>query len=249
MKRLTQNERERIILLTNNGQSLKCIARKLGLGKTTIYYHFRKIRGRTCRQVRLNFPSDEIKGEVFGLFAGDGCLTRTPRNYQYIIRVYCGIDQGYAEHVRELLLECFGKEFRVSGPPRNLRIETESKEIYQFFLSNLTFAPPDKAGTIQLKTTKLSTPFMHGFLRGFVDTDGHVNALKRRIVFYTTSKGLAMQTSEIAKELGFAHSIYISKRPGTKDLYHIRILSCSINKFLETIKPFKWVHGGLVDQR
>ena len=231
-----------------NGLSLKKIARTLNLSKTTVYYHFRKIKGRTYSAPRINFPSEECRGEVLGIFAGDGsCFI--DGNYHYVVRVHCGKDAAYAEYVKTIFSKCFCKKFWLHGPPNNLCVEISSKRIYHFFTSSLAFDPPKKASSIRLQTTKLSNSFLRGFLRGLVDTDAHISKIRRRIFFCTVSSQLAGQISDISLKLGFVHSRVVANRTGgNKDLHYIYILSSSINNFLSQVKPFHWAGRSTVDR-
>ncbi len=112
MNRLTKLELHKISRLTKSGSSLNKISENLSIPKTTVYYHFKKIKGPTYSKPVLNFNSPNELGEVIGIFSGDGSSQLSMPGYHYLIRVHFGIkNPEYTTHVKSLFEKGFGKNF------------------------------------------------------------------------------------------------------------------------------------------
>lgn len=240
MKRLTIEQLGEVQNLINEGKSLKKISKVLNLSKTTIYYHFRRIKGRTIIQPLLDFPSERIKGEIVGIFSGDGSLTFVPRNYGYIVRIHSSIyNFDYILYVKNLFEKCFGTKFALCKYKTRRNIEKKSKMIYNFFFEYIDFNPKDKAHTVKLKDG-LSTEFKKGFLKGLMDTDGTFFKDEKRkaitMAYFTSSRNLAKQLKNMINEFGFECNISVAKRDGCNSVF---LYQNSIIKFAKFINSYK----------
>ena len=241
-----------VIRLTREKHSLNQISEELNIPKSTAYYHFRKIRGKTFKQAKIGFASKKEEGEALGIFAGDGSLCFVPKRHYYFIRIHLG-KEDYAKKVCEKYSKCFQKKFRIAREGNRRIVCTYSKKIYQYFLSKLDFEPKNKAAQICLKEYPRDNSFKKGFLSGLLDTDGTIT--RNAIAYYTISKRLADQASQMLFELCIQNSIYKGKkRPGANyPLYTIKILSGSRSEFIKKISSHKvkrlMEQNGLVDQR
>lgn len=251
MRRLTSEEKNKIKLLVKEGVSLNKISKVMHLSKTTVYYHFRRLKGMTIKRPRIHFDSKRELGEVIGLFAGDGSLHFEPKNYGYLIRVHFGIDNvGYLNHVKSLYEKNFGKIFNAKSDGKgNLIIETKSKDIFLFFHDFLNFKNQEKALTVSLKNKyENHNEFLIGFLKGLLDTDGTICSTadkQLRIVFYTSSKKLSEQISKYLRSFNISHDISEDRR-GENISYHIYILKKSIDGIINLLRPF-WAGRSTVE--
>jgi len=241
MKRLTDMQLKNIKKLMNEGKSLKKISKILNLSKTTVYYHFRKIKGRTIIQPAIHFPSERILGEVVGIFSGDGSLSFVPVNYGYTVRIHSSIyNFDYLIYVKKLFEKCFGTKFALCKYKSKRFIEKKSKSIYNFFFNYIDFSPKDKAHTVKLRD-ELSNEFKGGFLKGLFDTDGTFFKDEKRsgrimMSYFTSSKELAKQLKDIIKGFGFECNISEDKRCGCNSIF---IYKNSVMKFAKFLNSYK----------
>lgn len=61
-------------------------------------------------------------------------------------------------------------------------------------------------------------------LMGLLDTDGHVDENKGRVSYSTTSNRLRDNVVELCRSLGMITTVYMDKREGRKDCWHIQIM-------------------------
>jgi hypothetical protein len=245
MNRLNKEIKKELITQIKKGISINNISRELSIAKSTIYYHYKKIKGRRYKRLNIVPNYSKIEGEIVGIFAGDGSQYFEPNRYKYEVNVHFGYkNKKYALYVKKLYEGYFGKNFELKNEKnKKLRLKTSSKEIYNYFHHYLDFIPQTKHSTIKLKKFKLSKWFKTGFLKGFVDTDGSVyfknNKNKIGVSFYTTSRYLAYQLESILNEFGFKYGHYVIKRENWKPLHNIQLLQQSVETFLNIVKPFK----------
>ncbi len=245
MNRLKKEIKLDIIHQIKNGISINNISRKMCLSKSTIYYYYKKIKGRKYKKLNISPKYSRKEGEIVGIFAGDGSQYFEPKRYKYEVNIHFGYkNKKYALYVKKLYSGYFGKKFELYNEKnKNLRLRTSSKEIYNYFHYYLDFIPQTKHSTVKLKTFKLSKNFNLGFLKGFVDTDGCVyfknNKKKVSVCFYTTSKQLSFQLMRILYSLELQYSYYITRRENWKPLHNIKLLQQSVETFLNMVKPFK----------
>jgi len=244
---LPQSIKAELIERINHGESINVIARALKLGKSTVYYHYQRLRGRRYRVPHFEPCASENEGEICGVFAGDGSQYFHPESYSYEVNVHFGEHNiAYAEHVKQLFDHFFDKQFllrREGSRDRRLRLCTKSKVIFHYFHNYLLYESTHKHDTVHLKTLKLPLNFKIGFLRGLLDTDGCISMDRRSgrqcAAYYTTSQKLAHQVGLLLSELGISVGTCVDSRQGYKPCYRTYVLARSIDTFLKTVRPFK----------
>lgn len=236
---MDERTEKRIIMLYAKGHCSNQISKITRLSKTTVYYHVRKHFGRKYKTIQILGDEKKI-GEFVGVFTGDGYF-RKDKIGHYKITITVSIKAyEYINHLNSLFIELFSK------PPliikrlkyNTVEIRYDSKEIYELIKEYL-FWEGKKHSTVKLITLKHNKEFLIGFLRGCLDTDGHVCRNYKRLVFSTTSLALAEQISAILTNLDFNNKILISidKRPNRKILYNVRLLGENAIRLVKTIRP------------
>lgn len=245
MPRLLPPEvKEVLISKIKQGDSINSISKSLGLWKSTIYHHYKKVRGKLYQPPHFITEASEKEGEIVGIFAGDGSQFFEPKKFNYEVNVHFGgHKQAYAEYVKTLFERYFNKKFRLNKEKAGtLRLRTQSKAIFNYFSQYISYQPQIKHCTVYLKNLNLPIGFKIGFLRGLIDTDGSVLSKKGKtynITYYTTSNMLANQIQFLLWERDIISSTYRICQKHYKPIYHVRVLSRSIGTFLKTIQPFK----------
>ncbi len=234
-----------LLLQLKQGHSINHIVKALGIGKSTIYHHYRKLNGKKYIAPQFIPQASETEGEICGIFAGDGSQYFEPKNYGYEVNVHFGgHKRAYADYVDELYRLFFNKKFILSEQKSGtLRLKTKSKPIFHYFKNYLEYISSHKHDTVRLKERPLTEAFKKGFLRGLIDTDGSVLRDKhgrRRVQYHTTSETLATQIHHMLTAFNVESTIQHYRHAlGFKLLYRVNIRSRSIDTFLKTIKPFK----------
>ena len=246
--RLSEKELKEIISLIKKGKSLNSIVKLTGKNKTTVYYYFRKIKGRKYIPINLNPGYSEKEGEIVGIFTGDGSQYFDSKGYHYQVNIHFGTkNKKYALYVKDLFEKYFGHRFnwQEDKSGKTLRLRINSKIIFNYFKNYIDYNPKLKHCTVKLKTLDLPSKFKIGFLRGLIDTDGSVlyNKYERRInvSFCTTSFELITQVKQLLDEFNFEYSYFISirKHKNYKDLHIIKLWKNAVEPFLKFIEPFK----------
>lgn len=240
--RLNNIQIGKIRKLVEEGKSLNQISRLLNIKKTTAYYHFRKIKGKTISGPKISFNSSGELGEVVGIFTGDGSFYFDPKDYHYQVRIHFGINNiNYLRCVKELFERSFGKKFLIKKDgTKKLVLQIYSKYIADFFFRYLDFNGSNKSKTVCLKKRFLKDKgFTKGFLRGLLDTDGTISKTKTgiKIAFYTSSDKLAQQISDSLNILKIKHGITSAKNRDGQ--YNIYIFKKDNDKIIKLLQPFK----------
>lgn len=227
MKKFTAQRISEILLLYRNGLSLSKISNKLGIGKTSIYYHVRKRFGRKLMDVVVNESLREELGEIIGAFAGDGNFSFYRKLYHYKITFYLSKhEDNYAKRLSKLILLVFNKKPYIWNSKKSncILICVYGKTIYKNLKKYLTWGN-DKTFSVRLKNMDvLDKLFLRGFLNGLVNTDGCVNIPKKRIMFASISKELRQQASDILDMFGISHCNYLVKgKNNRRNLYCFEI--------------------------
>ncbi|HIH10538.1 MAG TPA: hypothetical protein HA254_07795 [Candidatus Diapherotrites archaeon] len=242
MKRLSESELVLVEDLIWKNVSLAQISKVTGRQKSTLYHHYKRIRGKRFHEPEFEVNCPEVEGEIAGVFAGDGSQYYNRCNWHYEVNVHFG-RLDYAYYVKELFEGYFHKEFRLGKQsPTVYRLRTQSRKIFAYFHTYLDYDPAVKHSTVKLKDMKLSRGFKIGFLRGLVDTDGTVCRCKDkriRIAFFTTSKALAQQTKLLLEEFGFEAFVSVREKDGLKDCFSTYLFNGSVKPFLRLIMPFR----------
>ncbi|MFQ3275181.1 MAG: hypothetical protein ACI9LV_000283 [Candidatus Nanohaloarchaea archaeon] len=236
----SKNEIETIKKLANQGKSVNTIKNKLELPKSTVYYHFRKEVGQKQKEKQISIPQDQdFKGELCGLFAGDGGFQKD-KNGSYRIRFYLNYNYRYWTLLANYLEKRLSKQPNIYKNPRSSKtiLNYCSKKLYKFLRSNLWWEK-DKTSSICLKPEKdFSRNFKTGFLRGFIDTDGYRRPDHKRYVFTSASDDLIKNTSNILTSLGIQNTSFNEEdERGYMTKHKIRITGEDVDKFNSKIKP------------
>jgi hypothetical protein len=249
MRRLTRAEKELIILRVNQKHSLYKICKELNLSKTTVYYHFRKLKGRTFVPLIVHSTDDQLEGEVVGIFTGDGSCCKSKWDYDAYI-AFGKQNQKYAEYVRDIYERFFSRKFAiVPHMPWTIKIRFTSKSYQYYFHRHLEFTNSGKALNVRLKTMLHSDEFLIGFLRGLLDTDGTVyfNGKTLGIRYYTASAPLVEQLCYILTYFDIEHRIYsYSSHKSKNPQYHVMLRKQEdCRNFLTLVQPYKGRKTGL----
>ena len=238
------NKKEEIILLIKKGLSINKIQKKLNCSKGTIYYHYKKLKGRKVKEIFFNFKDGSELGEFLGIFAGDGSFYKRIDTYIYAVKIHIGCyEQQYADYLKEKLTIWFGKKPQIycvfyRGKPSSYIFRYDSKRIYLLLTKYLKWEGR-KTYTIRLKKleTKNKT-FNLGFLRGLIDTDGSYYAPKKRLSFSTVSEQLAKQANSIIKNnIGFSPNVNVIKKEDRADLFTLTLHGEKAKNAIDAIKP------------
>lgn len=234
-----KKSRREMILMISKGISINKITKKLNIPKSTVYYYYRKIKGRKIKTINIKNDVESI-GEFIGLFAGDGNFFKD-KNYHYRVSLYFNSksEEGLKNEVKEMLTILFNKK-----PNDNLRcdgifiLSYSSKQIYLLLKKYLTWQiNKKKTYSICLKYKKITKKFKIGFLRGNLDSDGYLT--KNKINFDSSSFKLIKDIMSFLKDLSinYTYSKVLDKRPNRAIMHHITVKDRG--KFLELIKPRK----------
>lgn len=238
----SETEIEKIRLMASKGKSVNAIKEKLEIPKSTVYYHFKKEVGQKQKRNQPEIPEDQdFRGELCGIFAGDGNFYHEKSNHKYRTTITLNINDDYWNKLQDLLTEKLGKEPLTLKEPEfsRLRLRYESKILYKFFDKRLDWNKPDKTGSISLKQKKYPEEFKKGFLRGLIDTDGHLDLNQKRLSFNTISKPLAETTESLLSQLDLENKTYCFEddRENCRDMYRTYVTGEEVEKFITKIKP------------
>ena len=141
MTRLSELLLQEIELELSDGTSLNTISKEYNIGKSTLYYYYKKIKGKKFVSPYVLPRLSEEAGEVVGIFAGDGSQYFEPKNYHYEVNVHFGGKKlAYASNVKLLFENFFRKSFRLQKEPLDrLRLRTYSKQIFLFFNNSFLY--------------------------------------------------------------------------------------------------------------
>jgi len=247
MPRLRPELKKEIIKQIKDGVSLNKISRRYSIYKSTLYYYYKKIKGKRyiSPYVKPNFS--EIEGEIVGIFAGDGSQYFAKSNGNYQVNVHFGGKNiSYAFHVKTIFENFFRKKFRLQRESLNrLRLRTCSKDIFHYFKNYLHYDRRIKHSTVKLISISIPLAFKIGFVRGIFDTDGSLRYYTYekgpRAIFTTTSKQLANQINGILSEFSIKCSLRIQERVYRKEkpCYYIYIWKDSVDRFINIFHPHK----------
>jgi len=221
----------------NIGDSLNKISREMSIAKSTLYYHYKKIKGKKFKDVEFNFSSEEL-GEFLGIFAGDGTFNST-KNGEYNIRIFIGYyEKEYAYDLEKFFFIIFKKKPSIWQRKESLITLTyRSKKLYQFIKNYLTWTGK-KTYSIKLKNLNYPREFLIGFLKGLLDTDGHYQKNRYTVSFSTVSKNLHLQTSYIIKNiLNIKFGTYIRHKKGRSPIYNTLIYGEDGRTILRILNP------------
>ena len=236
----TSKEVKEIKKLASKGKSVNTIKECLDLPKSTVYYHFKKEVGQKQKENAIEIPKDEeVKGELCGIFAGDGNFHKD-NNGHYRIQFFLNCNDEYWKKLEEFLSDKLHKKPMVFHNKEKSRtvIRYNSKELYKMIKQHLEWEG-DKTVLIGLKKDQKLGRFKIGFLRGLIDTDGYKEKKFRRYIYGTISRNLRNNFSKILNELDISHTNYKeeARKDAWKDMYKVRMSGDSVEVFNEKVKP------------
>ena len=222
------------------GVSINIISKELGIAKSTIYHHYKKMNGKKIKPVRFNF-TDEDLGEFIGIFAGDGNYYYHKKTGHHRISIYTGTyEKKYAKNLSLFLSTIFSKSPSIFKMKKYNVITTRynSKDIYLLLKNNLHWTGK-KTYTVQLKDIhSRSIKFLEGFLRGLLDTDGNIYQPRNRVSFGSVSEVLMRQVQYTLEKWGFRPLFHIFKPRGNRvPFYAVSMNGDRAIKFIKLIKP------------
>ena len=134
-RRLSSAEKQEIREPIREGFSLKNVALKLNLRKSTVYYHARTYCKKQTK-LNMNALSAKEQGYIFGMFVGDGNIIKRTRKGQYGLKFTLdnNRDQRIAQFLR-LLFKKAGKKIEIQIEGKNLNLRIFSKKLLDFISS------------------------------------------------------------------------------------------------------------------
>jgi len=248
MRRLAKKEKELVIKLIKNGKSLAKISEITNRNKSTLYYYYKKIKGKKFKDVNLKNVKDEVIGELLGVFAGDGYTFFDKKSYKYSTRIFLNkTEEVYANSLGELFEKHLLKRpnIRKEKSDNIITLTYYTKKLHNFILENVkwgisknSIGHNKKSRTVFLKQLNRSKEFKVGFLRGCLDSDGHIS--KSKINFASSSKKLIEIIKLFLTDVGinnFNKYFYDDKRGNRVGIYHIDVNKSEREKFIEAINP------------
>lgn len=238
-KKITPN----ILKMIEEGKSLNNISKETGFNKSSLYYHYKKIKGKRTKDIIFSFKNKNQLGEFLGVFSGDGNVTLNKKS-NYNVKISIGAyESEYADYLYNKMGSWFGKLPQKSlrnykGNASVIILRYRSKKIYRLLQENLTWGGK-KTYSVQLKQFDLSnTSFNKGFLRGLIDTDGSYYRKRKRLTFSSTSLNLAKQAYQIiVNNLDVTPAFYSYNKEGRATLYTIELYKAKAEKVIKSIKP------------
>jgi len=232
---------QKIKKLAKKGESVNTIKEKLGLPKSTTYYHFKKAVGQKQKENALKIPEDEeIRGELCGIFAGDGYVyVRGDGHYE--ITITLNIEDDYWVELREFFEQNLEKKPQIikEGDCGRVRLRYSSKKLYDLFKRRLDWCEEDKTGTVCLAEGQNSDAFKLGFVRGLIDTDGSRVKNRREYRYGSVSKKLAENFCSILEYFEVESSLRrsVDKRENCRDMFRVKIYGDDARKFQSKVQP------------
>ena len=242
MIKITKLTKEEIYFIKNYikiGKSCNQIANLMSKNKSAIYYHFKKIKGRTVFPIQVVSDNNELIGEFIGLFAGDGSFFKS-KDFHYHIRLHFNVAEKEFVHeiIKNVLFVLFRRNPRIYNQQNALILSYYSKNIYDLVRKYLTWNDNEpKTYSVTLIKQILSEEFMIGFLRGNIDSDGHIS--KSKISFDSVSKELIRSISKCLDflRIKYRYREYQEKRLNRRNMHNISICREDFDKFFYIIKP------------
>ena len=245
MGRLSENEKKFILNLMKDGKSLNYISKLTKLGKSTLYYYYKREFGKKYKDLEIGCEESFI-GELMGLFVGDGYTFLDAKTYSYTTRFYFNYsEKRFVDEIVKLFAKKFNKKPMLYRTKNVLIVRYTSKQLFEFILryvgwgiSRNSIGINKKSRTVFLRKNKYPRNFKIGFLRGFIDSDGHIS--NKKMVLSSASKKIMEQTREFLEDLCFKEfrfSFYDDKRGNRVGMYHISLRKAERDNFFKIIKP------------
>lgn len=234
---IIMNKQNQIIKMIYDGISINKISNELNVAKSTIYHHYRKIKGRKVPQAAIH-QEDKVIGEFLGAFAGDGSYFFDPKTYHHTLsfHLHNKDDYLYGLYLQEMIRDRFKVSCRKYSYNNSLSLVLYSKSLCELITKNLIISR-DKTLNIALREniSGYSYEFLKWFVRGVFDTDGSVS--RYRIILKMISKNLVDQISVILLGFGIENSTRLikDKRENCRDCHELTIKKRQMIRFLNCI--------------
>jgi len=127
---MTSTRKNQIIALIKKDISIPVISNTLDVGKSTVYYHYKKIKGRKYALPKIP-TNDMVIGEFLGAFAGDGSFFYDKKTGHYTIsfHLHAKDDLQYGFYLKKIIEKNFDKKVRFYSKKNELRLSFYSKRI------------------------------------------------------------------------------------------------------------------------
>jgi hypothetical protein len=237
-QRLHPEELEEIECMIINDVSLNDLVKITGKNKTTIYYYFRNIIGKTFHPIIVDESNEELIGEFIGLFAGDGCFYKEANGNYKIGLFFNKTEIRYVEELKIILQKIFRKSPRLDKRDNRLILVYYSKNIYLLIKKYLDWNTTGrKTHSVHLKEDKYSQEFKIGFLRGSLDSDGYFS--DKTIMFASSSKRLIENIKSFLTDLNipYHYNEYVEKRSNRVNMHHVNIRRPDRERLIRLINP------------
>jgi len=207
-------------------KSAIALSKELSRSKSAVYRYIKGFDSDYYTNKNLiyyDLSDKEALGEFLGAFAGDGNLYCNSGVYRITISLNCK-EIDYATYLSVIISKLFGKTprlYKVKGS-KVLNVIVFGKYISLILKSYLYIPRNCKTKNIKLlgDVSGYDNKFLKGFVRGLISTDGYVHLNKPRINFYTISRNLANNFSDILNILGIECLVYKEhKISNYKDYY------------------------------
>jgi hypothetical protein len=248
MGRLNVEQKEKIISNILLSKSINKIRSETKLAKSTIYYCYKKIKGKKYMEPKYEICFSEKEGEIVDIFAGDGSQYYYRPRGCYQTNIHFGNVNEYAHYVKKLFERYFNKKWNLwkevtKEEHVKHRLRVIDKKIFGFFKNYLEYDSRIKHSTVCLKNLFFPRGFKIGFLRGLLDTDGCIclSQGRKRVAWYTTSRKLSGDTKKFLADLNIGSNTYKIDRSHikNKNIFTTQIFEDEVDKFLKLVRPFK----------
>lgn len=212
--------------------SQRAIARKLGLGKTTVNNWSKELGFKFKKHtVNENFfdKFNEESSYLLGLIFADGNIAWNPKKgYQALTITACKKDKDHLENLRKILSST--KPLLYSPKTKSYRLIVNNKRICQNLMGlGLT---PKKSLTVRFPN--IPKKYLRHFIRGVIDGDGTVRYVDREKSPYfeiTIFSGSRLFSEDLAQVIKKETEIKTNVRKVKKNAYVLQY-SCSRGKKL-----------------
>lgn len=243
MRRLSENEKKSIVKLAKDGMSLSRISKKLGISKTTLYYHIKAFT-RKMKKPEVERLSDWEKGYVVGLFIGDGNLYFGEKNYSYrVVFNFNKSENGIVQTLTDILRKCGAMPNVITY--RNMRrVVCVSKVLYNYMKDFTLYKKSPKGGILINKKIGIKNflpwdlDLKFGFIAGMLDSDGYVGPDRNsiRALITSSSRILANQIYEILGNLNLTSFLQFNT---SKNSWTIRLSTPAFRNYKDKINCIK----------
>lgn len=231
-------------LYVNKNMSIGEIARKLKLGKSTVYDRLIRLKIKTMRSNKAKFNNKRTDivlpsfhsnklSELIGIMLGDGHLTKTQ------LTVTLGNKENkYVNHVAELISKVFNVKPKIIKTKKGYFVVYFGSTVVVHWLLSMGLTFNKVKNQVNVPPWIFSNHnYVKGFLRGFFDTDGSVYKLRYGIQISLTNRSIPLLKSSHRAFciLGFNPSkvskfrVYLTRRK-------------EITRFFKVIKPANHKH-------